>query len=407
MSSQGKINQLLKEKNLDNQWFQYQIPEILLTENLKALSIWQPYAELIKAGIKTYETRSWKTNYRGKLLICSALKTSKKQNQIYLNIMSNHNLTHLQPYQKLYFGYGICLCELVDCLEITIQFRKKLPQLQLQCGNWIIGHYAWQLNNIQPLKPFPVKGQQRLFNVKLNLNSLHQICPSCEQPLINLSDGCEICGWISPKKEVVQNYKDNFFLGEIEKSSTIVESIEKSPKKEVVQNYKDSFFLGEIDNHSTTLIPCVIKQPGQSELKGVVTKETPDKLLVKVDNSIICVPKLWVFPDLPTLEKSAKLSQISPKKNPSGHLSPTINRKKDKLGRLVEYPKVNGERVSIDLAWEYPHQFFWLYNWSVKDHGRWKNKSKSVPRNRIWTVRNAIASNKPVDEILKLINGDW
>jgi hypothetical protein len=95
--------------------------------------------------------------------------------------------------------------------------------------------------------------------------------------------------------------------------------------------------------------------------------------------------------------------QKSPKKNPSGHIGPVIQRKKDKSGWIVEYPKMEGERVPIDLAWDYPHQFIWIYNWSVKEDGSWKNRSKSVPRNRIWSVRSAIATNKPVEEILKLI----
>ena len=36
---------------------------------MKTLSIRQPFASLICRGIKTIENRSWKTNYRGKLLI--------------------------------------------------------------------------------------------------------------------------------------------------------------------------------------------------------------------------------------------------------------------------------------------------------------------------------------------------
>jgi hypothetical protein len=38
------------------------------------------------------------------------------------------------------------------------------------------------------------------------------------------------------------------------------------------------------------------------------------------------------------------------------------------------------------------------------DGGCWQKKSKSVPRHRIWTVKNAIATNKPVSEILSLID---
>jgi hypothetical protein len=36
---------------------------------VKTLSVQQPYATLICAGVKTVENRSWKTDYRGRLLI--------------------------------------------------------------------------------------------------------------------------------------------------------------------------------------------------------------------------------------------------------------------------------------------------------------------------------------------------
>ena len=36
---------------------------------MKAITIKQPFASLIAAGLKEYEFRTWKTNYRGELLI--------------------------------------------------------------------------------------------------------------------------------------------------------------------------------------------------------------------------------------------------------------------------------------------------------------------------------------------------
>lgn len=42
---------------------------------MKVLSIKEPYASLIKNNIKKIETRSWKTNYRGKLYIHASKKT--------------------------------------------------------------------------------------------------------------------------------------------------------------------------------------------------------------------------------------------------------------------------------------------------------------------------------------------
>ena len=46
-------------------------------EDMKALSIRQPWAELILQGRKTIELRTWKTCYRGLLPL---FRTSKKQN---------------------------------------------------------------------------------------------------------------------------------------------------------------------------------------------------------------------------------------------------------------------------------------------------------------------------------------
>lgn len=65
---------------------------------------------------------------------------------------------------------------------------------------------------------------------------------------------------------------------------------------------------------------------------------------------------------------------------------------------------MGGERVPRDLAWDYPEQFIWLYNWSIQDaDGCWKNRSKCVPVGKIYSVRAAIARHEPVAEILKLI----
>ena len=41
---------------------------------IKALTIRQPWAELILRGCKPYELRSWRTNYRGPLVIHAAMK---------------------------------------------------------------------------------------------------------------------------------------------------------------------------------------------------------------------------------------------------------------------------------------------------------------------------------------------
>jgi hypothetical protein len=50
---------------------------------LKAITLLQPWASLLAAGIKTIETRSWNTNHRGPLLIHASQKTDEPR-QVYI-----------------------------------------------------------------------------------------------------------------------------------------------------------------------------------------------------------------------------------------------------------------------------------------------------------------------------------
>ena len=44
---------------------------------MKVISIKEPFATLIKDGVKIYETRSWKTNYRGEIYVHASMSLSK------------------------------------------------------------------------------------------------------------------------------------------------------------------------------------------------------------------------------------------------------------------------------------------------------------------------------------------
>ncbi len=135
--------------------------------SLKAISLWQPWASLIPLGLKHYETRSWKTNYRGKLLICSTAKSTNAQYQQYLKIC---NEVTLPPWDETNFPYGqaIALCDLTDCIQMTAEFIAQQSRTEILCGDWQVGRYAWKLENIQPItEPFAVKGKQGLFNIPL------------------------------------------------------------------------------------------------------------------------------------------------------------------------------------------------------------------------------------------------
>ncbi len=137
-----------------------------IASSLKAISLWQPWASLIPLGLKHYETRSWKTNYRGKLLICSTVNNSKHYRE-YLKVK---DALQLPTWDETNFPHGqaIALCDLTDCIQMTAEFIEQQSETEILCGDWQVGRYAWKLENIQPItEPFAVKGKQGLFNIPL------------------------------------------------------------------------------------------------------------------------------------------------------------------------------------------------------------------------------------------------
>lgn len=133
---------------------------------MKAITIWQPWAYMLIVGLKRYETRSWKTNYRGPLAIHAAAKADsaiKQTMDINLyNYLNNEVL--LYHARDLPRGCVVGVCELVECHKIDADFMKSLNSQEKRFGNFVIGGYAWQIKNMSMLaNPIYIKGQQRLW----------------------------------------------------------------------------------------------------------------------------------------------------------------------------------------------------------------------------------------------------
>ena len=110
---------------------------------MKALSIKSPWIELIVSGQKFVETRTWKTNYRGKILLVSS-KTID-------TIAERH---FRGGYDPTPYGYALAIAELVDC-------RPMIPSDARRGGalcEYLSGLFSWILRDVKPIKPFPVKG---------------------------------------------------------------------------------------------------------------------------------------------------------------------------------------------------------------------------------------------------------
>ncbi len=107
----------------------------------KAISLKQPWANLVASGKKTIETRKWSTNYRGDLVICSSQNPK------------------IEPY-----GKAICIVELYDVKPMTKEHEKDA------CIEVYSKAHAWFLRNLRPITPpISVKGSLSIFNLDLNL----------------------------------------------------------------------------------------------------------------------------------------------------------------------------------------------------------------------------------------------
>ena len=108
---------------------------------IKAISLHQPWASMIQQGSKNIETRTWYTDYRGDLLICSTLSPDL-------------------PGFKC--GFALCVVNLKNCRPMNLHDEAGARV------KWRDDLWAWILIDIRPVfDPFRVRGHQRIFEVEV------------------------------------------------------------------------------------------------------------------------------------------------------------------------------------------------------------------------------------------------
>ena len=147
-------------------------------EEMTALSLWQPWATLVAAGQKLYETRDWGTPFRGPLAI-HATGTFPA---------SARGLCAWPVFRLAVAGAGfatpadlprgavVAVAELVACRRVVRWdpaarvvgwddgTHQTLPAEEAAFGDYTPGRYGWQLARIRRLPtPVPAKGHQRLW----------------------------------------------------------------------------------------------------------------------------------------------------------------------------------------------------------------------------------------------------
>lgn len=124
---------------------------------MKVLTLRQPWATLVAEGIKKYEFRSWKTKYRGKILIHAGSGIDKEDMKKYIDL----NLEF--PSKKI-----IAIVEIEDCLELDEELNKKIiAENNIAYGNKNRTGYAWKLNNVKKINyNKEINGQLGLWSIE-------------------------------------------------------------------------------------------------------------------------------------------------------------------------------------------------------------------------------------------------
>lgn len=139
---------------------------------IRALSLKQPYASMMLKG--KVETRSWATEYRGFVLICSSLKSysEKELKEISgdrftaeIKRLCNDQLTILPQ------GMAIAIGELYDCKPMWKEDEIQTFVLHSE------GKFCHYYRNVFPIMPIPWKGNQRWGNVDKKLFKNYDIIP--------------------------------------------------------------------------------------------------------------------------------------------------------------------------------------------------------------------------------------
>ena len=126
---------------------------------MKVLTLKQPWASLVANGYKIYEFRSWKTNYRGEILIHAGCGVDKE----WLDKVKDYGIDF--PKKKI-----LCKVVIEDCLEMDDKLNMKIMELDNNVyGRKQRNGFAWKLGKVTKLNiEKEIKGQLGLWNYNID-----------------------------------------------------------------------------------------------------------------------------------------------------------------------------------------------------------------------------------------------
>lgn len=125
---------------------------------MKVITIKQPFATLIAEGYKMYEFRTWRSKFRGELLIHAGKGVDKKAMKKFEHL----NLEYPS-------GCIIAKVNMTDCVEVDDKLRNELMNKDPLVYSGVIKHPEWEgfgfkLENVKKIKPIPMNGKLSLWD---------------------------------------------------------------------------------------------------------------------------------------------------------------------------------------------------------------------------------------------------
>lgn len=132
---------------------------------MHAISLWQPWASALVAGIKPDETRHWLLPPPQKLSHRVAIHAAKKLvNEVTAEldaIISKHFGKNWR--ETLPRGALIGSVSFGRCLPCDAVLRAKRPREHLALGDYADGRFAWEAHLPEKWTPAPYSGRQGFF----------------------------------------------------------------------------------------------------------------------------------------------------------------------------------------------------------------------------------------------------
>lgn len=141
-------------------------------KELRAISLFQPWASFCVTSLtpharpsKMHETRSWRTSYRGELLIHATAKEPPEVHARFLDdpVLRSLLTIELGSFVRLPRGAIVGCVELVDVGPVEL-VRDRLFFHDRVLGDYSDGRYAWELARPRKLaEPIPCRGGRALW----------------------------------------------------------------------------------------------------------------------------------------------------------------------------------------------------------------------------------------------------